>query len=505
MTAIDFNRLPQPFAAEHPGWIDLYHVAWRLAARHIRTRNGRNYMDAAWDPQRNYQWVWDTCFMSLYCRYAPDQFPGVESLDNFYALQREDGYIAMTYCLDANREVWPDRINPPLFAWAEWEYYRSTGDASRLDRVIPHIEKLMDWIDAHRRNQPHRLRSSTDAALDGRGESIRNYQLYFFRDSGSSGMDDSPRTPRMEEAGQFFDWIDLSCEMVLSFRCLARMHTVLGQTAAAEKWNRRAAETGDLINSELWSERSRFYHDRMLPTNFVASKTIAGFWPILAGCCPPDRLRHLIDHLNNPAEFNRPLPIPSLSADDPNYDPDGTYWVGGVWAPTNYMVTRGLQLAGEGNLAHAIARRYVDGLLRTYQQFTPASIWECYCPEADRPGLHPYMDRVHARIDFVGWSGLGPIAMLIENLIGIDADVPARHVTWTVRLTEEHGIRNFNLGTLGKADFKIEKRNSSADPLRGSVRADQAFTLKLVAGSSVTSLDIRPGTITPLHAPASGG
>ena len=48
-------------------------------------------MDAAWDPERNYQWVWDTCFMALYCRYCAAQYPGVESLDNSYELQRDDG------------------------------------------------------------------------------------------------------------------------------------------------------------------------------------------------------------------------------------------------------------------------------------------------------------------------------------------------------------------------------------------------------------------------------
>lgn len=499
MSAIDFNRLPQPIAADHPGWIELYDFAWRLAASHVRTRNGRAYMDAAWDATRNYQWVWDTCFMTLYCRYAYDQFPGIQSLDNFYDFQSPDGYISMTYCLNSNTEVWPDRINPPLFAWAEWEHYRSTGDASRFERVIPHIERLMDWIDAHRRTAPHRRRQASDGSMEGRGESTDNFQLYFFRDAGSSGMDDSPRSPRMDQAGQYFDWIDLSCQMVLSFNCLARMHRVLGHSDTSEKWTRRARETGDLINSELWSDRSRFYHDRMIPTNFVASKTVAGFWPILAGCCPADRLCALIDHLNNPAEFNRPNPIPSLSADDPNYDPEGTYWIGGVWAPTNYMVTRGLHLAGEGNLAHSIARRYVDSLVRTYKTFTPATLWECYCPETDRPGLHAYHHHIYARPDFVGWSALGPIAMLIENLIGLDADVPSRQVTWSVRLTEEHGVRNFNLGTLGKADFLIEKRNSPAEPIHGSVRADQAFTLKLVSGTQETRIEIQPGPAVPFQ------
>ena len=69
------------------------------------------------------------------------------SYDIFYQLQRDDGYISMTYDFDTGKEPYPDRINPPLFAWGEWEYYRSTGDASRFTHAVPHIEKLMDWID----------------------------------------------------------------------------------------------------------------------------------------------------------------------------------------------------------------------------------------------------------------------------------------------------------------------------------------------------------------------
>ncbi len=36
-------------------------------------------------------------------------------------------------------------------------------------------------------------------------------------------------------------------------------------------------ELGALINTELWCERTQFYHDRTLPQNFVAHKTAAGF------------------------------------------------------------------------------------------------------------------------------------------------------------------------------------------------------------------------------------
>ena len=28
--------------------------------------------------------IWDTCFMSLFCKFAQDVFPGKETLKNFY-------------------------------------------------------------------------------------------------------------------------------------------------------------------------------------------------------------------------------------------------------------------------------------------------------------------------------------------------------------------------------------------------------------------------------------
>ena len=478
LNGVDLSRLPRPILGAHPEWEALNQFAWRLAAGNIRVSRGRRHMDAAWDPQRNYQWVWDTSFMALYCRYAADQYPGVESLDNFYELQRDDGYISMTYCMDTGEEPWPGRINPPLFAWVEWEHYLATGDASRFEHALPHIERLMAWIDANRRTAPHRRLAATDGPLAGRGESLEQFRLYFFADGGSSGMDDSPRTPRDGEAGRFFDWVDLSSQMALSFRCLSRMRAVLRDTERAAHWSARADELGALINAELWCERTRFYHERTLPMNFVANKTAAGFWPVLAGICPENRLDALVQHLEDEREFNRPTPVPSLSADDPNYSPEGIYWVGGVWAPTNYMITRGLMLAGRGDTAHQIAMRYIGVLARTYAEVQPHTLWECYSPEADLPGLAAY-NKNRVKPHFVGWTGLGPIAMLVENVIGIDVNVPQKRVDWTIRLVEEHGIEQLAVGGRARADLLCAERDGADDPAVVRIRSDAALTVRL--------------------------
>ena len=40
------------------------------------------YMDEAFCATQ--VWIWDSCFMSLFCKYAREAFPGVETFDNFY-------------------------------------------------------------------------------------------------------------------------------------------------------------------------------------------------------------------------------------------------------------------------------------------------------------------------------------------------------------------------------------------------------------------------------------
>ena len=45
-------------------------------------------------------------------------------------------------------------------------------------------------------------------------------------------------------------------------------------------------------------------------------------------------------------------------AGQPGFAPEGASWLGGGWAPTNYMVSRGLLRYGRHALAARLARRY---------------------------------------------------------------------------------------------------------------------------------------------------
>jgi glycogen debranching enzyme len=190
------------------------------------------------------------------------------------------------------------------------------------------------------------------------------------------------------------------------------------------------------------------------------------------------------------------MPVPTLSVDDPNYSPEGHYWIGGVWAPTNYMITRGLERAGEGDLAHEIAMKYLHGLAKVYREEEPPSLWEAYAPELNGPAKRPY-DEELVKFDFVGWSAIGPIAMLIENVMGIVPDMANNEISWELRLTERHGVEELHLGET-TVRFIAKERGSADAPVEIEASSSTAITLKLRCGNRSLRQELQPGERTCL-------
>ena len=204
-----------------------------------------------------------------------------------------------------------------------------------------------------------------------------------------------------------------------------------------------------VVNSSLWDERTGFLYDRRSDGQLSQVKTIGAFWALLAGVLPLDRLEQIIAHLQNSAEFNRPHRVPSLSADHPEYHPQGLYWRGGVWPPTNYMILRGLTQAGHNTLAHEIGLNHHTNVVKVYED--TGTLWEDYAPESIEQGNI-------ARPDFVGWTGLPPVAVLFEYLFGLRPNVPEHKLVWDVRLLEAHGVQQYPFGKQGLLDLYCQPR-----------------------------------------------
>ena len=175
------------------------------------------------------------------------------------------------------------------------------------------------------------------------------------------------------------------------------------------------------LNESCWDERAGTYADRRLraPAGLSSVRTVGAYWTLLAGAVPAARLPPLLAALDDPAAFNRPLRVPSLSARDPRYRGDGGYWLGGVWPPTTYMVLRGLSSVRADDVAADIGRNYNEGVARCFA--ATGTLHENMAPEL-APGAARGAAPVPgnpAKPDFVGWAVLGPIAVLIEYVFGL--------------------------------------------------------------------------------------
>ena len=190
----------------------------------------------------------------------------------------------------------------------------------------------------------------------------------------------------------------------------------------------------------------------------------------MADIVPEDKLKDFVAHLENDKEFNRPFRVPSLSADNKYYDKDGNYWCGGVWAPTNYMVLKGLSENNYHDLAFDIANNCVNNVVEVFEK--TGTVWENYAPESKNHGSI-------AKSDFVGWSGLFPISMLIEYVFGIKVNAEKKEIEWHINLTDEFGIENLPLGLLGKVSLLCKSRKGKEEKPEIVVKSDTDFTLKI--------------------------
>ena len=465
------DLLPAPFWAGKEDVIKCYWKTWEIAFGNLRMPPQgspliSNFIDTAFNGAT---FMWDSAFMSMFGSYGNRAFNFQGTLDNFYGRQRDDGYICREILIKDGSECFerhdPSSTGPNILPWAEWEYYLKFGDKERLSKVFPALVAFGQWF--------KRYRSWPDGT--------------YYSSGLGCGMDNQPRLP--EGFDDKFDhahmsWVDTTLQQILSDRLLLKMADELGRTDEIADLREEAPALSRLVNQHLWDEREGFYFDRLRDGKLSSVKTVGAYWALLAGIVPTERMERFLDHLKNPREFNRPHRIPSLSADHPAYDKQtGNYWLGGVWAPTNYMVLRGLSHVNEDSLAHEIAVNHLQNVVGTFN--STGTVWENYAPESASQG-NP------AKPDFVGWTGLSPIAILLEYVLGLRADAAHRKLLWDVRLLEAHGVSGYPLGSDTVLDLKCEARHSVSEEPLIEAGANRPLTLTVRWARGEKTLDIHP-------------
>ena len=431
---LDKSQLPKPIFDEEHQFIELYWKAWEYAWDHIYEKAGAPqspYMDEALTPKAI--WIWDTCFMVLYCRYAPKYFPGIESLNNFYIpLHDKTKSSLKIHHID----------NPPLFAWVEYEYFKLTGDLERLKWVLEEKQYLQKHYDFINNMKPLRRKKIGVVPT-----MAKKYELGYQWRGTQSGMDNTPRG-----RGKYLKilWIDLLAQQGLAAKNLVNIAKMLNNEIIATKFQAEYEKVKKLLNQYYWNEEDGVYYDikKKHPKEQVKVKTPATYWPMLANICDENQAKKLAENASNPDIFGGKIPYPSVSRDDPDFNPEGMYWRGGVWLPMAYMTTKALEQYGFYELADTNAYNLLKDMLKTYNEYEPATIWEVYSPTEPKPGTYKFNRKVF-RPNFCGWSALGPISMLIENVLGFHHIYASeKKILWRLYRKGRHGIRRLKFGTI---------------------------------------------------------
>jgi glycogen debranching enzyme len=449
--------LPEPLLPSHLAHlVPLYEDAWKMLRRLVKdpaltsglpgsyVSNGSNFSD--------HLFVWDTTFTTLCLAYGYRAFPAWSSLNVLYSRQFDGGYIHREHNVHDGLPALfePDfSPNPPLMSVAEWRLASVTGKTKRLARVYPVLCRYHQWLQANRR-----LSNGT-----------------YWTTGLASGLDNAP------SLGDGYPC--LTAQMAQDAETLSKIARLLGKEEEALAWEKEYVQIGKALNEALWDESAHIYATSLPGGGYNPNKIVTAFWPLWAGIVPAERVEDLLGHIQDPHSFWRHHPLPSLAADSPFFRPEGEYWLGSTWAPTNYAAIKGLQRAGKQDLAYTLAAKHLQRVFEVWSR--TGKFWENYSSEQSTPGNNSAPD--------YSWSALGPIALLLEVMIGLEPDALQHTLRWQPKEGEQVGVKNFSLGS---ATISLLQR-PRADGCWIEVMTDAFFHLELVHQGKLQRIACLPG------------
>ena len=438
------KNLPEPVLSDHGDWIDMYYDAWRIAdMKKVKRPSGWTF-DDAFDPSG--MWMWDQVWITTYGKYVQGAHNDVQNpmagLDQFYASQdKNSGYMSC---------VWPRDIaciHNPIFTLGELSYFNHCADTSRLRSALPVLRKFYYY------------------AKKQQGSASGLYKDACWH----NGLENRPTSDYL---------VDLTAEQAMVARDIGHIATILGKSGIADEFGKEYEALKKLMNEKMWSSTDRFYVDVDKSMNHVNNWTAAAYWTLLAHIPSTSQAQAMKDALYDPALFKTAHIIPALAVksrgfDDPNID----YCRGAVYIVLTTMILKGMREYGYNREAHEIAADHLQVIAQSWKE--NGTLYECY--DSRNPGE----PGGRAKSDFVGWTGVTPIANLIEFIIGIRVAAPRNSIVWDINLTEEHGIKNLRWGKeyRNETSMTASSRTNKDAPAEIAITSNCAFSLEVNIGA----------------------
>lgn len=333
-------------------------------------------------------WLWDSAFHAIGWRHIAPEL-AKEAILAVFDMQAPNGFIPHMMSPVGTSQI----TQPPVLAMSAKLVHDIAGDWAWIRALYPRLCAYVKW-DLNNRD------------TDGGG--LLEWQISGDPQcrSGESGMDNSPRfdaATRMD-AVDFNSFVSLECEMLAGFA------DGLGLAGEAAEWMARHEELNRLIGARLWSDELGFFvdydTDRRALSPVLAS---SGFLPLICGAASQSQAARLAEALDDPAMFGTAFPVPSIAAQDTkHYAKD--MWRGPVWINMNWLIARGFERCGFGDVAARLRSRTMAEIEDAFEKY--GTLFEFYDDRGEVPPVRllrkgkcaPDVSPYHQVFHDYGWT-----------------------------------------------------------------------------------------------------
>ncbi|GAB6390983.1 MAG: amylo-alpha-1,6-glucosidase [Treponematales bacterium] len=405
-------------------FVDIYDKTWAWVQDCWRSGEGKSGIQGkffAYPGSKTVE-LFDAVFSSFFLVYSNRIYPAGQTLDVFYERQERSGAIRCAYDIAGGKPVLtadnPEGLGPPLFAWAEFNLYHKGANKKRIREVLDILDRYVNWLDrvAMQRNGLYKAPLS------------------------AAGMGSAPRK------GAAFP-LDFNAMMAVNALYMSALADLLNDREMSFQYKRRYFSLKTRINGLMWNAEDGFYYDIDKSERQIKVKTLAAYWTLLAEIPSDEKAECLLAKLRDPAFFGTPHPFPSLAVSEPLFSEDGSGCRGSVFPHLTFMVIKGLERYQRWDLARECAVRHLYFVLDSLSpdgDRRKGCLWEAYLPQKEGPAVWPERPGF-PRKNYLSGAALSTIALMIENIVGLNISLSRKTVEWLIPNMEIMGIENLAL------------------------------------------------------------
>ena len=270
-------------------------------------------------------WAWDSWkHAAAVAFYDPEL--AKDQIRAMYDYQQENGFLPDCIFRDTALNNYRD-TKPPLSAWAVWKIFEADHDTGFVNEMFPKIKRQHSWWYAERDHDHDSI--CEYGSTDGTTVAAR----------WESGMDNAVRfdhVKMLKNSTSAYslnqESVDLNAYLYAEKIFLKKMAHLLNHEKDSTRYSREAARLKFKIREQFFDPVKGWFFDTSIDgKKQVEAMGCEGWIPLWAKIATPEQAEAVKNNMMNPGRFNTYVPFPTLSADHPDFQPDGGYWRGPVW------------------------------------------------------------------------------------------------------------------------------------------------------------------------------